>query len=222
MRQISDAEWNNIQENEGGEFPRPQPGGYIARIEHFVDMEEKEYLVIYWDFADGQFQGYNQKTDERAGFWPTLLYRSYTPKALPFFKAFKTCLEVSNRGYRFRTDRLSELEGKLFGVVLGEEEYQGKDGTVKKRLYVAQVRSTKAIRDGDFTVPELKKLPASKNTNSYHGPAQSGVSGAAPSYQPPAPAPAQTATQEAMNGYRPQSYVQSGYVPYPDDGDCPF
>lgn len=222
MRQISDEEWSGIQENEGGEFPRPGPGGYIAQIVDFADMEEKEYLSINWDFADGTFKGYNQETFERAGFWPTILIKSYKPKALPFFKAFKTCLETSNRGYRFRTDKLSELEGKLFGVVLGEEEYQANDGTVKKRLYVAQTRSTKAIRDGDFKVPELKKLSASKNTNGYQGYAQTNAPGSASAYQRPAPAPAQTVTQQAMNGYQPRSYAQQGYVPFPDDGDIPF
>lgn len=212
MRQISDAEWNDIQENEGGEFPRPKPGGYVAVIVDLEDIEEKEYLSINWDFEDGPFKGYNQDTFVRLGFWPSILIRSYKVKALPYFKAFKTCLEASNRGYHFRTDRLSDLEGKLFGVVLGEEEYRAKDGTVKTRLYVAQTRSVKAIRDGDFKVPELKKLAGSDYTDSYQNPA--------PSYQSPAPVPRpaqDNVTQTAFGGYRPDSYD-----PYPDDGQLPF
>jgi hypothetical protein len=57
------------------------------------------------------------------------------------------------------------------GVVLGEEEYMAKDGTVKTRLYVSEVRSGKAIRDNDFKIPDLKKLPASASATSYATPA---------------------------------------------------
>ena len=44
------------------------------------------------------------------------------------------------------------------GVVLGEEEYLTKKNEVKTRLYVAEKRSGKAIREGDYKIPELKKL----------------------------------------------------------------
>lgn len=148
--------WEEI--NEAQDFENPIPGAYIAKIEAVTDDEQKEYLKIEWDFAEGQFKGNNQGVYDRAGFWPIVLIRSYKPKALPFFKAFKTALENSNRNYSFREDRLRDMEGKLFGVVLGEEEYEKKDNTVGKRLYVAQIRSVKSIQDGDFKVPELKKL----------------------------------------------------------------
>ena len=152
--------WDAIEERQEGSFDQPKPGAYIARICRVEDNEDKEYLYIEWDYAEGAYQGYNQETYDRAGFWPTALFKSYKPKALPFFKAFKTCLEVSNRGYRFDETHLERMEGKLIGIVLGEEEYQkkGGDGTVKTRLYVAQTRSVKAIQTGDFTVPELKRL----------------------------------------------------------------
>lgn len=150
--------WDAIEEKQDGAgFDRPAPGAYIAVIRYVEDNEDKEYLRIEWDFAEGAYQGCNEETYERAGFWPTALIRSYKPKALPFFKAFKTCLEVSNRGYLFREDRLQDMVGRKFGLVLGEEEYSKRDGTTGTRLYVAQTRSIKAIQDGDFTVPELKK-----------------------------------------------------------------
>ena len=41
---------------------------------------------------------------------------------------------------------------------MGDEEYQKNNGTVGKRTYVDTCRSVKAIREGDFKVPELKKL----------------------------------------------------------------
>lgn len=153
-------DWDNIQEAEA--FKRPAPGGYVVRITEIQDVEEKEYLRVDWDFAEGEFHGYYAQLYAAKGFWGGVFIKSYKPKALPYFKAFKTCLETSNRGYIFREDRLDDLRGKVFGIVLGEEEYRKNDGSVGKRLYVHQARSVKSIRDGDFTVPELKKLPASQ------------------------------------------------------------
>lgn len=151
--------WDEIQEVK--EFERPKPGGYVAVICAVEDNEEREYLSIEWDFSDGPYKGANADTFNRAGFWPTRLFRSYKESALGFFKAFKTCLEVSNPGYRFREDRLWELEGKRLGVVLGEEEYLKSTGAVGTRLYVAQTRSVKAIGEGDYRVPDRKTLSTS-------------------------------------------------------------
>lgn len=150
---MKNVNWDDVQE----ESRIPTPGGYIARITHVEDVEEKEYLRIEWDFYEGEFKGANQETFDRFGFWPTSFIRSYKEKALRYFKGFKTSVEMSNRNFVFRNDPQS-LVGKYMGVVLGEEEYRSNDGKIKTRLYVAQVRSGKAIRDGDFKVPELKKL----------------------------------------------------------------
>lgn len=162
---MKNVNWDTVQD----EIRRPVPGGYAAKIVRVEDNEQKEYLKIEWDFAEGEFKGVNQETFDAFGFWPTLLIRSYKEKALRFFKGFKTAVEMSNRNFVFKNDPQS-LVGKFMGVVLGEEEYLSKDGEVKTRLYVAEVRSGKSIRDGDYTVPELKKLsPASSATPSYGG-----------------------------------------------------
>lgn len=159
---MKNVNWDDVQD----EIRRPIPGGYAAKIIRVEDDEKKECLRIEWDFAEGEFKGVNQETYDALGFWPTTLFRSYKQTALRFFKGFKTCVEASNRNYVFNNDPQS-LVGKYMGVVLGEEEYLGKNGELKTRLYVAAVRSGKAIRDGDFTVPELKKLtPKSTGDNS--------------------------------------------------------
>lgn len=154
MRRV---DWNNVQE--ATDFRTPAPGGYIAAITNVEDVEEKEYLKIEWDFVDGEFRGSNTDTFHRAGFWPYPLIRSYKESALGFFKAFKTALEKSNRGYQFSEDRLMDMRRKYIGVVLAEEEYLAKDGTVKRRLYVASTRSVESIQKGDYKVPDLKKMP---------------------------------------------------------------
>ena len=91
MRKI---DWNNVRENSG--FRRPTPGGYIAAIMDVEDHEDNEYLLIAWDFVDGEFRGANSETNKRFGYWPMRILRSYKESALPFFKSFKTALEKSN------------------------------------------------------------------------------------------------------------------------------
>lgn len=162
---MQNVNWDDVKE----ESSRPVPGGYAARITKVEDHEDREFLLIQWDFAEGEYKGSNQATFDQFGFWPMAFVRSYKQKALPFFKGFKTSVEMSNRNYVFRNDPQS-LVGKFVGVVLGEEEYQAKDGSIKTRLYVAQIRSGKAIRDGDFTVPELKRFTPAATT--YPAPAQ--------------------------------------------------
>lgn len=160
--------WDEIQDAQ--EFDNPAPGAYIAKICQVQDVEEKEYIKIAWDFAEGEYMDSNRETYARAGFWPTVLMRSYKPKALPFFKAFKTSVEESNPGYRFDESHLEMLKGKKFGVVLGEEEYRKNDGSTGTRLYVASARSVQAIRDGDFKVPAKKLLSSPASPQSYAAP----------------------------------------------------
>lgn len=212
MRQITEEQWAQIQENEGGEFPRPAPGGYIGFIFDYEDVEhaptpdgKDQYLRIMWEFYDGPFKGYNRDTYKRLGFLPgfATFIRSYKDSALPFFKAFKTCLETSNRNYQFRTDRLDDMKLKYIGIVLGEEEYRANSGEIKKRLYVAQVRSVQAIQKGDYKVPELKKYKPKGN---------------APA---PAPAPAYGAPQHTQpQPYAPQQMDFAELTD--DDGELPF
>lgn len=170
MRQIDN--WDDIQEATS-EFERPTPGGYISRIVSVEDVEDREYLRIEWDFEEGAYKGDNTATFRRAGFWPLPLIRSYKERALGFFKAFKTSVEASNPRYVFSTQNVHTLEGKLMGVVLGEEEYEKKDGKIGIRVYVYQVRSVEAIRKGDFKVPELKRLDPLRSRNSFGRPVYS-------------------------------------------------
>lgn len=164
------VDWNTVEEKSGGNaslFDNPPAGAYIAVITSVFDNEAKEYLQVEWDFAEGNYKGNNRETYERAHFWPAKSFWSYKEKSLGFFKANKTALEKSNPGYRFNCDNVSGMIGKFIGVVLGEEEYEKKDGSIGNRLYVAQVRSIQAIKDGDFTVPKLKTI-AGDRTPSDH------------------------------------------------------
>lgn len=164
---MKNVDWNTVQD----EIRRPVPGGYAAKITRVEDVEEKEYLKIEWEFVEGEFKGVNRETFTAFGFWPMSFARSYKDSALRFFKGFKTAVENSNPGYTFRNDPQS-LVGKFIGVVLGEEEYISNKGEVKKRVSVMDIRSGKAIREGDFKIPELKRIDPSKlqNNSAYTAP----------------------------------------------------
>lgn len=162
--------WNEIQDP--AEYTRPTPGGYIAVITGVQDFEDKEYIKIEWDFAEGPLSGSNRECFMRNGFWPMLFIRSYKESALPFFKAFKTALEESNPGYTFQEDRLDAMRGKKIGVVLGDKEYQAQNGEIKTSVKVQQTRSVDAIRRGEFEVPALERLknaPPSASPGGYGG-----------------------------------------------------
>ena len=158
MRNVN---WDNV--SEATSLPGPEPGGYIIKIVRVEDVEEKEYLRIEYDFAEGDLKNYHKKMWEQFhNFWGGVFNRSYKEKALPFFKAFKTAVETSNPGFVFNNDPAS-LVGKYLGIVLAEEEYRSPStGEIKRRLYVDQCRSGQAIRAGDYKVPDLKRLKKSE------------------------------------------------------------
>ncbi len=146
----------NVQEAK--EFARLQPGGYICIITAVEDKKDKKYLEICYDIAVGDKKNHFFGLYSQFGNWPNsgIIRRSYKQTALPYFKSFITAVENSNSGFKFDYDE-RKLVKKVFGAVLAEEEYQNQQGEIKTRIYVAQVRSVDKIKNGDFTVPELKK-----------------------------------------------------------------
>lgn len=76
-------------------------------------------------------------------------------------KGFTNAIEASNKGYKWDWNEQG-LKGKLVGVVIGEEEYINQKGAVRTRTYVNAVRSVETIEKGEFKIPELKKVDATK------------------------------------------------------------
>lgn len=154
--------YENIQA-QSGDFARPVPGGYVCEIVRAEDFPFRaetgrgDYLLIEFDFTEGELQGYYADIYKKFGYWGGKLVRSYKEKALGMFKHFTNCVEESNKGFSWDWDE-EKLCGKKIGLVLGEEEYTGNDGAVKTRLYVKDVKTVQQIKDGDFKVPALKKL----------------------------------------------------------------
>lgn len=152
-------DWEQVEEAK--DFKKVPAGGYVVSIEDVEDVVDKEYLIIYYDIAEGEFKGHYRQLAEAKDFWAGKLYRSYKDSAKGFFKSFLVAVKKSNAGFVFNNDE-KELKGKLLGLVLGEEEYLANDGTIKQRLYVVKNCSVESIKNNKYEVPPLKKLVQDK------------------------------------------------------------
>ena len=164
MRKIDGFE--NVKATDG-EFVKPPAGGYCIEILDVEDVPmnastgKGDYLKIYYDICHGEFAGFYQKQHDRfGGEYNTYFMKSYKEKALGMFKHFTNCVEESNLGYKWNWEEKS-LKGKYVGVVFQEEEYQAKDGNIKSKMVVRDIKTIDQIGAGDFKIYETKKLDRS-------------------------------------------------------------
>lgn len=151
-----------------GDYERLAPGGYVIRIQSVKDDKkqgesENSMLRIVYDIAEGPEAG-RYKNEEPDNDYRHSFVRSYKEKALGMFKAFTNAIEESNPGYTWDWKEQG-LVGKLLGVVIGYEEYEANDGNVKERQRVASCISADRVRQGDYKVPELRKLKTDTATS---------------------------------------------------------
>ena len=160
--------FDKIQENGGG-FKRIPDGAYIVGIKKVTDNPEKKYLRLELDVCKGEYKNWYQKlydADKReTKYWPRdgVLVRSYSDKALPFFKGFITSVTKSNKNFNWEWDE-QKLVNKVFGIVIGTEEYERQNGGIGKRPYIASVHSVETIEKGEYEIPALKELTTTKTT----------------------------------------------------------
>lgn len=150
-------DFTNVQANQGGEFPRVTPGGYVIGIVSVQDVPEKEYLKISYDIAEGELKNYYYEMKQRTGYELPCFCKSYKDKALGFFKAFLDAVIASNPGYVWNNDERT-LTRKLVGCVLREEEYKNRSGEIKVSLKPDIFYPAQDIRAGRFEVPDRKCL----------------------------------------------------------------
>lgn len=144
-----------------GDSTRLPAGGYVCKYTDVKDDPKKEYLYMEFDIAEGEYEGYFEDLNDRAGFWAGKCYRSYKEKALPMFKRMCSAVTKSNKGFIFDGNEHADettLIGKKIGLILGEEEYVKNNGETGTRLYVAREIPVEDVKAGKFKVPELKKL----------------------------------------------------------------
>lgn len=146
--------WNDVKPS--GDFTLLEPGGYVLKILSATNVPDKEYLEILYDIAEGPEKGRYGGDWGKEHPYSHRLIRSYKEKAVGMFKAFINAIEASNAGYTWAWEEKT-LKGKLFGAVIGLEEYMNDFGEIKNRLAVRSIKKADDIRQGNFTVPDIKR-----------------------------------------------------------------
>lgn len=167
---------------EQGSFKKLPKGGYVAKILTVEEHESKAgnpYLVINMDIAEGEYMGFfaddytSQPGDKADKKWhfshrlmiPTNKTKPYTTQ---LFKTFNLAVEESNPGWKFDFAKdEKQYRGQLVGVLVNEEEYEGRNGKVRRKTNIAKVVKANTIRSGAYTVPDdvlLQKKPTDDYT----------------------------------------------------------
>lgn len=155
-----------------GEYETLKAGGYICKIinakEEKSKRTEKRMLVLEIDIDEGEHKGYYQRrfdeamknaSPDKPAKW-TGIYRQMLEgeKAIGFLKGLMTSLEASNQGFKWNWDE-KKLIGLRCGAIFGEEEYEKLGGGIGTTTKIKFIRTVKAIQEGNYKIPELKKLP---------------------------------------------------------------
>lgn len=156
MRKVK---WSEVIPSEGGDYKRPQADGYVVTITQVDDHDDKMYLEVRYDIAEGEFKGYFSDTFYADKPYAHRFIASYTETADGMFRKFLDCLSASNPGFDAITAadacRPDMFVGKQLGVVFRDELYtksNGKEGSRFSQL--VEYRTVDQIRKHDYVVRE--------------------------------------------------------------------
>lgn len=155
-----------------GETPQLPAGCYVCTVIQVAEQKTQSgrpQIVILFDIAEGEQEGFYQKQFDLAkknstdAKWKGVHKQLMDGSSLPFFKGLMTSIERSNPGYIFpwgKEGNEKTLVGKKFGAVMGREQFQGQDGSLKWATKVDQIRSLDGLKDAK--VPDDKPYAASQ------------------------------------------------------------
>lgn len=160
MRKVN---WDEVQESNGGGSRKLQAGNYVCRIQSAEDREYKDYVLMLFDIAEGEWTG---EFARQAEMWDVSeskhgLYLSYTDKGLPMTKRTLKHIAESNPGFdpfaAWDAGNMSMFIGRLVGIRFREEEYDfnGKTGMSVKKFESCSVPD---IRAGKVEIAKPKYL----------------------------------------------------------------
>lgn len=173
LYKFTDEQWNANKAAQPGEFTNLPAGGYVCKIvdsEFTTSKAGNDMLSLKIDIAEGDFAGYFQNFADRFKNWSNnAVYRQLIldskKNVSGFFKGLLEIIEDSNPNFTaYANDGVdnSALVGKQIGFIFADEEYQKQNGDIATRAVARFPKTVSDIRDGDFTVPAIKKLDASK------------------------------------------------------------
>lgn len=173
MIKMSKNDWSNVKESGSGSYLLPA-GGYICAIKNVEDIPSNNYVRVEYDIVKGdRAKFFTKKYDEdvksrgKDAFWSGYFVRGYDEDNWGRWKGFITSIEESNPGkftWNPEIPDISKMNNKYIGLVIGQREKQGSNGKVYLQNYVVTTKSIQSIERGDFTVPEVRKLDATKFT----------------------------------------------------------
>lgn len=162
---------------DGGAVQLPV-GGYVCLIKRAEAVKARngsEMLRILYDIDEGEYREYyllryNKDKQYQSAHGGEIAWRgrydtfvlTRDGKTNPFFKGLLTAIEDSNPGVTLiENGQLNEdrLKNCHVGLVMGEEEFKGQDGTVRTTVRPRVAVSVAKIREGAYTIPPIRRLP---------------------------------------------------------------
>lgn len=148
-----------------GEAQSLPAGCYVCVVKgvHEVQNNGRGQFVLLYDIAEGDHKGFFQgrydadKAGGKDAKWRGVHKQYMDGTSLPFFKGLITSIEKSAPGFVFKfgvEGNEKSLIGKKFGAVMGREQFQAQDGSLKWATKIAQIRSLEGLKDAE--VPEDK------------------------------------------------------------------
>lgn len=154
-------DWNSIKASTDEFTPLPA-GPYVARITDAVDYEQREYVEVIYDIAEGPHAGYYSDSWGKAHPYAHHFFMSYKDSAAGMLAGRLDSIERSNAGFdahaAWNAGRLDMFVGRIVGINLQEEEYEGSDGEIRTRLNVCSVVDAERVRKGEVKARPKKTL----------------------------------------------------------------
>lgn len=150
---------NYDQINENGLSRKLPMGGYVCIIRKVTDVQDKQYLEIEYDVAEGDYKGIAVDAYEAWGRWSHNFRVYYTEKSLWRLKKFLSRVEQTNPNFTFDFDNPQCLVNKGIGLIIGYRQYySNKDGSLKEALDVQDFCTATEVRNGTLPKePELRE-----------------------------------------------------------------
>lgn len=135
----------------------------VKQVQQITTERGRDQFILLYDIAEGEHAGFYQKQFDAAktsgsdAKWRGVHRQYMDGSSVPFFKGLITSIEKSNPGFVFRfgvEGNEKTLARKKFGAVMGREQFQAQDGSLRWATKIEQIRSLEGLKDAK--VPEDK------------------------------------------------------------------
>ena len=144
------VDFSKVEESGGGGFQQLPEGGYVMRITRIEPHEDREYVFVEWDVAEGEWRDWAKGSN----FPPHDVVSWKNDAALSMTKHKLHVLADDNPGFdaegAFGRDDWRAFEGKVFGAVVRKRLYTKRDGTDGEGIEVGTWKRASEIRTGDW------------------------------------------------------------------------